>query len=50
MILIKQKDLHAKVQEATFLTYSKTKTNGIFLIYGKFYPKSMYNLCMVKFR
>ena len=50
MLLTKYKDIYAKVHEVTFLTYSKIKTNWIFIIYGKFYPKSMYNLCMFKFR
>ena len=49
VILTKYKDLYAKVHEVTFLTYSKRKTNWIFVIYGKFYPKSIYNLCMLKF-
>ena len=47
MILPKYKDLYAKVQEVTVITYSKRKTNWIFIIYEKFYPKSIYNLFML---
>ena len=49
-ILIKYKNLFAKVHEVAFLTYSKTETKWIFIIYEKFYPKLIYNLYMFKFR
>ena len=49
VIFINYKDLFAKVHYVAFLTYSKTETKWIFIIYGKFYPKLIYNLYIFKF-
>jgi len=49
VILTNYEDLFAKVHDVTFLTYLKTETKWIFIIYGKFYPKLIYNLYIFKF-